>query len=258
MVGRSGRGAWEALMIPLVAVIVVALVLVPVVRHANRAVQDRARSQCLNNLKSLGTAIKMYSGDHNGLLPSSFLCSHSEKWKDDDFCRFAGGEFGTIPPKPGTATYPALLHSYYAGDIENVCCCPCYRSPPHNTDATDQDDTLVSYFWKAAVDRAWYAGAKRTDDYPFPGQQIVLYERRSWHGGDMFKGLNDGNKINCLYIDGHTATAVIRSSGYHDEECSTPVTIGEPAWFNYSVRTPHPQFNTGTNWDPEHWRDNLE
>ncbi len=220
----------------------------------------QTKASCQENMKRLGTALAMYVNDWDGALPSSRLCGDSPTWNSADFARFAGVR-GSIPPRGGSSsTWSMVLYPYTRQ--EGYLWCP---SDPNRFD--ENPSCATSYFWKAAVDVAWYGGPDgagrafhKLEDFSYPEEQMVLYERAGWHGARQ-RGLTDGITINCLFLDGHAAEHVVRESGYSRQE--TPAGplprsgVGEPAWFNYSLGADRPRFDRGANWDPGVWTDNL-
>jgi len=216
---------------------------------------------CQSNLRALALAFQMYYGDYDAVLPSSLLYGGSVTWNPDDFIHFARDR-GTLPPSPSAThqSWPMLLYPFMRN--KDIIWCPADRA------VSDDPAARVSYYWKAAIDAAWYGGpdgagpmARREGDFDFPACQMILYEHTGWHWGQHNRGLVDGVKINCAFLDGHVAAVEIRDSGYtHHENPPEPLPrsgVGEPAWFNYSFGAASPQFDTGQYWDPHVWGDNL-
>jgi len=217
---------------------------------------------CQDNLRRLAAAVLLYTNDWDDVLPSSCLYGHSSTWNADDFVGFAT-ERGTLPPPSGAgrSSWPMVFFPYYSRS-DRVLWCPC------DDGKSREPSACVSYYWKAAVDAAWYGGpngvgpeARHGSDHLFPANQIVLYERNPWHGRAPRKGLADGAIINCAFLDGHVSLKMIRHSGYGRRELPAgPLPrsgVGEPAWFNYSFGAASPAFSRGCNWDPRIWGDNL-
>jgi prepilin-type processing-associated H-X9-DG protein len=220
--------------------------------------KDTAPS-CQQNLKALVLALQMYAGDYDSALPSSYLYSRTATWDPDSFVRFAGVR-GTLPPRnQSQLTWPMVLYDYVR-DTSIIWC-------PRDRSESGDPAAVVSYYWKAAVDAAWYGGpdgtgpvCRKEGDFCFPAEQIVLYERIGWHWGRS-KGLTDGVVVNCAFMDGHVAAKTIRDSGYTVHEMPAlplPASgIGEPAWFNYSYGAAVPDYSKGAHWDPHVWGDSL-
>lgn len=210
------------------------------------------RTSCQNYMKELGTALNMYTGDYDDMLPSSCLYRRSKSWNRSDFIHFAS-ERGVTPPELAPnhpMTMNMLLYPYMKN--KDIIWCP------SDLTKSERDTATISYFYKAAIDRAWYGDGKmkmkKRSDFLFASDQVAFYEHTDWHHGDGDRGFADGVKLNMLYLDGHVATKRIANSG---GSAVTPApAAGEPAWFNYSVDKE--QTSTGANWNPKHWCDRLE
>ena len=219
---------------------------------------DDPAATCQSNLKELAMAVLQYTCDYDDAMPSSYLYGQSNTWNADDFAKFAS-ERGTLPPSGATqSSWPMVFYRYIRSDRVLWC--------PSDASKSREPSACISYYWKAAVDAAWYGGpdgtgprARNLDDYMYPSDQIVFYERNGWHEHNKSKGLTDGAIINCAYLDGHVRMKVIRDSGYDSREIPAgPLPssgAGEPAWFNYSFEDT--AFSKGQNWDPYTWGDKL-
>jgi hypothetical protein len=235
-----------------------AAIMFPVFARAREAAR---KSSCQANLKEIGTAIALYTSDHNGMLPSSYLYGGSKTWNKQNFSNFAkvsGDTTGTSPVK----SWPMLARPYLKN--KDVLLCP--ADPGYSTSMSSQPGATISYFWKAAMDRAWYGEGKhryrKEADFAFPADQMVVYEHNGWHWGDASKGLTNGVTINCLFLDSHVAARRIQNSGYTEKENPPePLPrsgVGEPAWFNYNFDAGGNSTVTGPQWDPSNWGDNLQ
>ena len=225
---RYGFTIWEALAI-LVIILVVAAVLFPIFA-AQRPCSAR-KSNCQNNLKSLAVALQLYWGDYDNQLPSSALVNHSKKWNRKDFLKFTT-KTGELPPKSRPQTYTQVLYDHMKN--KDILFCP--SDPAYE----DTGDRPVSYWWKLAVDKAWYGeGCKKAcrneADFAYNADQIVLYERTGWHFQEL-DGLKNGVQINVAFMDSHVKTICLCNSG--DNPINTPAPkAGEPAYFNCDFGT---------------------
>lgn len=185
-----------------------------------RAREMAKKSTCQSNLKEISTAVMMYSTDY-GVLPSSKLYNGSKKWNASDFTAFAKSSAS------GNTVQNLLVKYIRTPDV--------FRCP---SDPNSGNGSPISYYWKAAVDVAWYKGYKSQNDFEYPYQQVLLYEHNDWHYGGRNRGLTDGVTINVAYLDGHIATKRVQNSGYTIEENPPePLPrsgVGEPSWFNSS------------------------
>lgn len=240
-------------------ILVAAAILFPMFARTGRCGGAR-KSTCQTNLKELGIAVQLYAGDYNGVLPSSFLYGGSKTWNSSDFVHFAK-ERGVLPPVSNATaqTWPMLL--YPQMKTRDIIWCPSDPNRKEDPSAT------VSYYWKAAVDRAWYGDdnfkAQKESDYAFSADQIIMYEHSGWHWGDVTKGLVDGVVHNCVFMDGHVQAKKIMNSGYTSaENPPEPLPrsgVGEPAWFNCNLKKNPKADKTekAAHWDPREWADIL-
>lgn len=216
------------------------------------------KSTCLNNLRKIGEALQLYSSEYNDMLPSSYLYCHSKTWSPSDFTAFASRRGDLKSGSKGSRmTWPMLLYRY--NPDERMMWCP---SDPNALD--DSPNAVVSYYWKAAIDRAWYGGFRRLSDFPYRGDQVLAYERLGWHFGPTEYGLSEETQVNAAFLDGHVETILITQSGYNKSENPPgPLPksgVGEPAWFNCPVtQIELPQNSrtcqSGAYWNPKQWVD---
>jgi prepilin-type processing-associated H-X9-DG protein len=264
---RKTGGPWAALGWAVAGMWIVPMILMMVM--APQAHEAARKASCQDNLKSIGSALLYYCEDYDDQLPSSYLFNHSKSWNKGDFVKFASMR-GTLPsdapdyvndgterkPKrPGGGKYQTwtkLLFPYLR--YPDAIWCPGDHNDYHNSARA-----TVSYFYKAAMDRAWYAGCKRGNDYLYPADQICFYEGRGWHDRRTRGDMRNGVHINCVYLDGHVRTVVIRNSTLHVKGNKKPSPLqnkGEPAWYNCNTETK--TLSTGQHWDPAVWCDSLE
>lgn len=191
------------------------------------------RDDCSNNLKECAIALQMYWADYNNTLPSSAIVSRSNKWNKADFVHF-GTKLGQVPV-PTTArptTWVQALYPYMKSS--DIMFCP--------TDPTDHTspNSNVSYYWKLAIDKAWYGvGCKKPcrdeADFAFNADQIIFYERAGFHD-DHPGDLGNGVRINVVYLDSHVKIATLANCV--PGSVADPTSIGEPMYFNYDQDKP--------------------
>lgn len=251
----NGRVIWN-----IIAVVCILFVVGTIVHPILARSYITPEYTCQTNLKHIWKAFAMYQSDWDATLPSSFLCGRSKIWNPDDFTYFASQQ-GTLPAPPETLhrSWPMVLSSY----ISDSKCLWC----PLDRGRSNSPSARISYYWKAAIDRAWYGDDttgerfQKEGDYLYQGDQIILYERNSWHYNRYGTGLANGALINCAYMDGHVCAVEIRDSGYsRREDPAGPLPrsgVGEPAWFNYSIGGTSPEFRRGQNWNPYIWADRM-
>lgn len=188
---------------------------------------------CLSNLKETAKAVLLYTGDWDGHLPSSAVVSGSPKWNRSDFIKFATR---TGKPVPGNsrATYREVIYDY-AKD-KTIFWCP---SDPLR-DKAEKQSTRSSYYWKLAVYKAWYGEGcskpyRKIDDYPYPTDTTLLYERQGFHYGN--KPLANGTRINVVYLDTHVKNIALTNATSGDPVNCAANADGEPMYFNYDFKT---------------------
>jgi hypothetical protein len=139
-------------------------------------------------------AFRMYVDESFDTLPSSAVCGSS-----DEVFRKTTGELP--PPKTGAQTLSQLLYVYKHNKY--IFSCP-------------SDTESRSYVLKKAINLAWLdpkIKARKLADYNWPADQILLYERGSFHWGNSNGDLSDpknpnklGATLNCVYMDTHMKT----------------------------------------------------
>lgn len=214
-------------------VAVVAAVLFPMFeRTGGHARKD----DCSYNLKECAAAMQMYCQDYDGLLPSSAIVRHSSKWNKSDFAHFAT-RLGHVPVPTNTTpnTWTQLLYPHMIFKDQMFC--------PSDESDHSGPNSRVSYYWKTAVDKAWYGvGCKKPyrklTDFPNCADLIVLYERAGFHDlrGHLWwkhpPGLKNGVRINVAYLDTHVRSVQLTNATTDDPERPELATNGEPMFFN--------------------------
>lgn len=224
----QGDKSWILTVILVFLVIfVVAALLFPVLLKAT----DHARpNNCQSNLKQCAQALKMYSDDYNGQMPSSFLVSRSKYWSRRDAATFVS-KLGSPypPPAGGKRTWSQVLYDNMRNKDIMFC-------PSDETDHTAAPNVRTSYWYKLAMDRAWYgvgcdAPRRSMGDYAYESDQIAFYERMGWHFNDT-KGLHNGVRINASFVDTHVETIVVPNATSGDPINCAANTDGEPMYYN--------------------------
>ena len=185
---------------------------------------------CQMNLKECAIALQQYWNDYDGHLPSSNLVRHSKKWNRGNFETFATKQ-GTLPPESSKhpRTWAQVLYNHL-GKNKDIMFCPsddCEHGDPNST---------VSYWWKLAVDKAWYGEGcgkpcRAETDFAYNADQIILYEKAGFHDGCPDKIGND-IQINVVYLDSHVKNVTIKQ-GSSKPIAPSAVTVGEPMYWNY-------------------------
>jgi type II secretory pathway pseudopilin PulG len=257
---RGGLSILEIIVL-LVVLIILAAVLFPIFARPNCC--DSRKSTCQSNLKECAIAIHTYARDYDNHLPSSALARGSKTWNRRDFVEFATKR-GVIPPsgKSQSRTWYQVLYNHVKS--KDITFCP--------ADDSDREDpnSRVSYYWKAAADKAWYGvGCERPyrsmDDFGYNADQIILYERCGFHS-DAPRGLRNNVQINVAFLDTHVKSVTLVNSlpATGRKWVTGPTAPGEPAYYNFdnskpqkhSVNPPSPEFRP-THIDPGRYSDVL-
>jgi prepilin-type N-terminal cleavage/methylation domain-containing protein/prepilin-type processing-associated H-X9-DG protein len=257
---KSGFTLIELLVV-IAIIAILAAILFPVFARAREAAR---KSSCQNNMKELGLSLIMYHNDYDSTLPSSYLFNHSggntPAWSAGDFQAFAMYK-GTLPPDPAQVigfSWPMLLYPFMKN--KDIIWCP--------SDPGDRSQAIsrVSYYYKAAMDLAWFGGpnangtpARKEGDFDLPADQVCFWEHNSWHWGESQMGAQNGRKLNMTFVDGHVQAKNIAGSTYTAAEViPNPLPAagtGEPAYYNaYGGTGAAP---ASTYWDPKAGYDNL-
>lgn len=215
MKSRKGFTLIELLVV-IAIIAILAAILFPVFARAREAAR---KSSCQNNLKQIGTALRMYADDHGNTMPCSDVRhGTANKHSDPAFCT----TIGEYPPRPGLAagqyTIATCLSSYIKAREVFFC-------PSDSANAGTAADP-ISYIYRRCVDL--YASDRNANEsaFEYPASQMTFVDRRGFHSGDSGKGWQRGVKLNCVFQDGHVqfATAVGGESGVTD--------FSGTAWFS--------------------------
>ena len=147
------------------------------------------RSACLVNLKQLGIAFRIYERDYDGMLPSTAAFG-AKKWtaKSDWTFRTQRGRLPLVPGRRA-GTYAELLYPYLARVARTGNVLDCLYCPGDGDNRNMKGShAQVSYVMKKAVHQAWWGVGmpkgqivRNVNDYRYPADQRLLYERRNWH-----------------------------------------------------------------------------
>lgn len=225
----SGKGlAIAGIVTSCVSIAVMMLFMLPAILFPvfARAREAARKATCMNNMKQMAQALKMYSDDYDGTLPSSVLNKTTGDFVGYGTKLCVNGQW---PPRGGKDTWPQILYDNMRN--KDIMWCP--------SDKTDHDPASnpeVSYWYKYALDRAWRDLDKRKiADLGYESDQLVFFEHKGWHFGDE-TGLKQGLTINASYADTHVETITLPSQAPPE---SSPIVSGadstqpyEPFYFN--------------------------
>lgn len=197
------------------------------------------RRPCQSQMKDIALAFVMYTYENNDTLPSSAIGGAS----DHSFRT----NLGRVPP-PQTKGYRAktifeLLYMYK----RNKDLYFCNHDPLYNTGfwrfrsfrPSYSPSARTSYVLKRAINQAWLdpkVKARRMKDYRWPAEQIMFYERGSFHWGGSVD-LSDpkapkplGVYFNCAFMDGHVKThkLTVHEPDYYNADGKRQVLMKRP------------------------------
>jgi prepilin-type N-terminal cleavage/methylation domain-containing protein/prepilin-type processing-associated H-X9-DG protein len=172
---KNGGFTLIELLVVIAIIAILAAILFPVFAKAREAAR---KATCQTHMKEMGLAFKMYMDENFDTVPAPLN----------------GGNCVT------------------AGAINNFLN-PFKKNNEINKCPSDTASNGESYYVKAAMDftkTTGTIGPWRETDFNWPSEQIVLFERGSFHWGGtvvseagVITGTAGGLTINCAYLDGH-------------------------------------------------------
>ena len=238
MLARRKRGFTLIELLVVIAIIaILAAILFPVFARAREAAR---KATCQSNLKQCAQALKMYTDDYDGTMPSSYL--HTAALTGAAYTTGANfTEFGTqlcidgrYPPLANAKkTWAQVLYDNMRN--KDIMFCP--------SDSANHDgigNPIVSYWYKYALDRAWWeplVKKQKMGDCAFESDQIAFYESTGWHFNDQTY-LHAGLQINASFLDTHVETILLPSQALAAGDPNKKVTPAdastayEPFYFN--------------------------
>jgi prepilin-type N-terminal cleavage/methylation domain-containing protein/prepilin-type processing-associated H-X9-DG protein len=230
MKSRKGFTLIELLVV-IAIIAILAAILFPVFARAREAAR---KSSCANNLKQLGTALRMYADDNGNTMPCSDVrLGAANRTSDPTFCTTIGVFPPTTGMAPGAYTIATCLSSYIKS--RDVFQCP--------SDSADLSlpNSPISYIYRRCVDLYASDGNPNESAFEYPSSQMTLVECRGFHSGDSRNGWKQGVKLNCAFQDGHVqfATAAGGASGVTD--------FSGTGWFAAGGWPMHYNYNAGNN-----------
>lgn len=241
---KSGFTLIELLVV-IAIIAILAAILFPVFARAREAAR---KSNCGNNMKEIAISLQTYWTDYDATLPSSAVTwralnptsTAAPTWSAANFEMFAT-VLGQVPVPTNIAprTWVQMLYNHMKS--KDIMFCPS-DSEDHYTSSAK-----VSYYWKYAVDAAWWGPlppdngkCQKEADFGFNADQVVFYERAGFHDNKS-QGLQNGVKINVAFLDTHVRNvSLVNSSGTIVATGPGGVSYanGEPWYFNYNQELP--------------------
>jgi len=211
MLARKKSGFTLIELLVVIAIIaILAAILFPVFARAREAAR---KSSCQSNLKQCAQALKMYTDDYDGALPSSVLAQSPTAGQvtaalyQTFGCMLTGASPADKFPPLGVAgarkTWPQILYDNMRN--KDIMFCP-------SDSAEHTPGNVLSYWYKFANDNAWGStsnGKHKMGDYGYESDQIAFYEYKGWHFGDQ-NGIKNNVQFNMSFMDTHVETVVVR------------------------------------------------
>lgn len=258
MLARRKSGFTLIELLVVIAIIaILAAILFPVFARAREAAR---KSSCQSNLKQCAQALKMYTDDYDGTLPSSALVAGGNSQPSAANYQNFGCRLGaTFPPTNVRQTWPQVLYDNMRN--KDIMFCPSDSVDRTPTGALNNSPVL-SYWMKYAIDRAWMQdmGKRKMGDYGYESDQIAFFEYKGWHFNDQ-SGIRDGVMLNMAFMDTHVASLTVK-----DGPTTAAVVPGaatqlvEPFAYNTWVNpnsNPPGQVQKQMGWDPTQYYDQL-
>ena len=221
---KSGFTLIELLVV-IAIIAILAAILFPVFARAREAAR---KATCQSNMKECAIALQQYWNDYDATIPSAMLTAVANGATTATAAHMVEFEStqGTLPPTGRPKTWPMALYEHM-GKNKDIMFCP--------SDSTDRNTPAdkVSYFWKAAADKAWNdtnIKAQKEGDFAYNADQFIFYERAGFHDGNG-TGLKNGVQINVSFMDSHVKNVTLKqSSTALTSDCAAVI---EPMYWNY-------------------------
>ncbi len=242
------------LLVVIAIIAILAAILFPVFAQA----REKARgTQCLSNVKQLGTAILMYASDWDESFPAVYqgatdLAAAGSLDYDAWWCHYAN-------PWPGNATYRdymqkysfrAIMTPYVKNGSMFICPSDAQADKEFNCNNVKR---INSYLIRSSIykdsrrqpqngfnhpdaERAGMQAPVPMGAMSFPANYIMLHETFPWHNLEFQDGTDfwkPADKVVCAFGDGHAST----------------VAVGQMWWKNNGL-SPRAGFGGGATWPP--------
>jgi len=238
MLARKKSGFTLIELLVVIAIIaILAAILFPVFARAREAAR---KATCLNNLKQCAQALKMYTDDYEGTLPSSALnlgtpiATRPQAFLTQLTVDTTSPSDGRKFPPLSSAkyTWPQVLYDNMKS--KDICFCP---SDSMDKNPTTSNIPVVSYWMKLAIDTAWTNGQKKMGLYGYESDQIAFFEYKGWHFGDPSSGLKRTGQYNVSYMDTHVETISLK-----DDPTGFQGTVDNPGIDTPAEMTANPNY----------------
>lgn len=214
--GRRGKRAFTLIEL-LVVIAIIAILAAMLLPSLARAKEKAHQAACLNNLKQIGMALRLYTDQNVNRLPSAL-------------------SFGALPADYNSCAVNVPKTLYYGGvaaslEVPNyrTFYCPSDRIDTPSNSLGTTNYTSYRYRWVVWWNSALWPGLKDTDFYK-PSSQIIYHEDLDFH----YKRLKDEYPViqptlQAVYADYHARKWVVKWRQNGD----VPNSLYDPNWFYY-------------------------
>ena len=192
------------LLVVIAIIAILASLLVPAV---HTALERGTRTICLNNVKQLFLAGRMYANAHEGFLPPRGVDADDDRW-------------------------PALFADYLGESTGNYYCPAASDDPERLEDPYDNQHNNTSYVINGFNDKILYntPSAMYLDDLPYPSLTILFGEAKNGNP-HFYMDLVEGNERDILDYQRHEGGAMYAFGDGHAAWIEHPRTVNELMWW---------------------------
>ncbi len=211
----------------LLVVITIIAILAALLLPSLASAKERAKAtMCLNNLKQIGVALRVYVDDNGDRVPSA-----------QSFGVAAGDTIGAAQAFNITEEYGGVISLFSMGNDMALWCPSDLKQTPTNY-ARIATNSFVSYDYRFVVwnDSVVYPGLKLLN-FARPTSQVIYHEAYDFHYAKLYPVMYPlvEPTENALYADCHARLWKVKFQQYG------PGSLYDPNWFTYGLNG---QFNT--------------